>query len=469
MKKNFWIIAALCLIAGRVAAQEVHVGKGTLTFSGKVASGVFFDFDDVPQEDDAGQPIATNRNAEYSWFGPDGRVRMWNESDTETGLRGELTATYVNGSAGFRVRFRGDWNPQKDLNGNTLDRYAYGWFNLFNEALKFTGGFIDLSDNVWGTLGEGDWDIGGAGLRVEFKPFNITPLRDLGLGDFNIGAFLLVPWKADSGDIHDEDRVVIPDGRFITLKKVLEETAFGFRWNHPWFYAAAQFQLDSTIDGQEILDSTQRKVWSGAGDESRFMFGAGFTMLPELKLSAEGNFEGLGNWEARGKGELRQTVEYTFSRLSIDYLDRLFIGVKAKEVLWGYDMRKTGGSWPIDLNPWVQIKPYIGYHITDGLTAALDIGFASGYWVYDNPSFSKAFVNETSNLQIKPNITWNLKNGFEIKAWYLFCDIAYGDLTDAASVFADRKNSQLPKMSDNITLMDSIKRHQIALEFVWSF
>ena len=175
MKKNFWIIAALCLIAGRVAAQEVHVGKGTLTFSGKVASGVFFDFDDVPQEDDAGQPIATNRNAEYSWFGPDGRVRMWNESDTETGLRGELTATYVNGSAGFRVRFRGDWNPQKDLNGNTLDRYAYGWFNLFNEALKFTGGFIDLSDNVWGTLGEGDWDIGGAGLRVEFKPFNITP------------------------------------------------------------------------------------------------------------------------------------------------------------------------------------------------------------------------------------------------------------------------------------------------------
>ena len=58
---------------------------------------------------------------------------------------------------------------------------------------------------MWGTLGEGDWDIGGAGLRVEFKPFNITPLRDLGLGDFNIGAFLLVPWKADSGDIHDED------------------------------------------------------------------------------------------------------------------------------------------------------------------------------------------------------------------------------------------------------------------------
>ncbi|MDR2477898.1 MAG: hypothetical protein LBD48_01145 [Treponema sp.] len=471
MKRVFFAIFVLCL-AGLAWAQEVKIGNGTLEFGGKVAGGVFFDFDDVPQEDDTGQPIAANRNAEYSWFGPDGRVRMWNESDTKTGLRGELTATYTNGIAGMRVRFRSDWDGQHNLDGDAIGRYAYGWFNLFDEALKFTGGFIDLSDNVWGTLGEGDWDIGGAGLRVEFKPFNITPLRDLGLGDFNIGAFLLVPWKADSGDIHDENLVVIADGRFITLQKVLEETAFGFRWTHPWFYAGTQLRLDSTIDGIEIKNGLNTKLWSGAGDEMCLMFGAGFTMLPELKLSVEGNFEGLGNWEARGTGDLRQTVEYTFSRLPVDYLDRLFIGVKAKELLWGYDLTEFHGmDWDFDLKPWIQFKPYIGYNITSQFSAALEFGFASGYWKINNKNPSedpRTWNNEASHFHIKPNLTYNFKNGLELKAWYMFTEISYDNLGES-SIFTNRNYYTLPKKEDNLTLIDSIKRHQLALEFVWSF
>jgi hypothetical protein len=177
VKKCILAILAFSLIGG-LSAQEVKIGNGVLTFSGKAATGVFFDSDDVPMKDDMGADI----NRGFGYHGADGFVYLWNESDTKNAIRGDLTAAYVNGNAGLRIRLRGDWNPKNDAKGNTIDRYAYGWLNLLGDTIKLTGGYIDLSDNVWGTLGDGDWDIGGGGLRVEIKPFNISFLKEIGGG-----------------------------------------------------------------------------------------------------------------------------------------------------------------------------------------------------------------------------------------------------------------------------------------------
>jgi hypothetical protein len=459
MKRGFLIIPVFALIAGTgIGAQEVKLGSGTLTFNGKIASGVFYDVDDAPKKSETGAAL----NADYN--GTDGRVYMWNESDTKTSLRADLTATYTNNDIGFRIRLRAD-DALDGLGRDVISRYAYGWIDLFGEALKFTGGYIDLSDNVWGTLGDGDWDIGGNGVRMEFKPFSLKPLQGLDLGVFNIGAFFTVPVEANPNQIHDENMVVIPGDA--TLKRALGETAFGFRWNHPWFYAAAQVKLDTDVDGSEILDSGRRKVWSGAGDEMRFMFGAGFTLLPELLVTAEGNFEGLGNWEARGTGDLRQTIQYEFSRIPVPVVDRFTLGVKAKELLWGYDVIEITG-WDITLKPWIQIKPFINFKVTGEFTAGLEFGFGSGYLVLAHPYVAQQFVYEDANFYIKPNLTYKLKNGLELKAWYMFNRITYGNLSDS-SIFADRKSSYIPKQADNLTLVESLVKQQIALEFVWSF
>ncbi|MDR2053772.1 MAG: hypothetical protein LBP80_10190 [Treponema sp.] len=402
---------------------------------------------------------------------------MWNESEGTTAWRAELTATYTNTNTnnGFKIRFR----VEDALQGNpdtAIGRYAYGWINLFGNALKFTGGFIDVSDNVWGTLGDGDWDIGGNGVRMEFKPFSLRPLQNLNLGEFSIGAFLLVPANSNPNKIHDEDGKEISGD--ITFARTFGETAFGFRWTHPWFYAGAQLQLDSDVDGEEITDRERKKVWSGADDETRFMFGVGFTFPPELLITAEGDFEGLGNWAARGTGDLRQTLRYDFSRMPVPVVDRFSLGVKARELLWGYDLLELTG-WDIPLKPWIQIKPFVNFKAGDEFTVGLEFGYAFGHLVgygygvgigsqeKTHPSKGQQFIYEDANFHVKPNLTWKLGTGLELKAWYLFNQITYGNLSDD-SFFADRRNSHIPKKTEN-TLVESLTRHQIALEFVWAF
>jgi hypothetical protein len=464
MKRHFLLIFGIIigLISGegsKLYAQEVKVGAGTLLFGGKVASGIFFDADDTVKESETGAALNQGYN------GTDGRVYMWNESDAKTGLRAELSAKYTNNAIGFRIRLRADNALQDDTPDTVISRYAYGWVNFFDDALKFTGGFIDLSDNVWGTLGDGDWDIGGNGVRMEFKPFSLKPLQNIELGELNIGAFFLVPAKPNPNKIHDENMKEIPGE--VTLARTLGETAFGFRWTHPWFYAGAQVQLDTDVDGREIMDSSRRNVWSGADDETRFMFGVGFTLLPELLVTAEGNFEGLGNWEARGTGDLRQTLRYDFFRIPVPVINKFDIGVKAKELLWGYDIRELTG-WDIAIKPWIQIKPFVNFKVSGEFTAGLEFGYGFGHLVLVHPSEAQQFVYEDANFYIKPNLTHKFKNGLELKAWYMFNRIAYGNLADS-SIFADRKNSYIPKKTDNLTLVESLIKHQIALEFVWSF
>ncbi|MDR0707600.1 MAG: hypothetical protein LBF60_06970 [Treponema sp.] len=458
MQKSLFVIL-IAALAVEIGSQEVQIGGGTLLFTGKVASGVFFDSDDAEKEGETG-PINP------SYYGSEGKVYLWNESDAKTGLRAELSARYTNGNNGFRIRLRADNALQGNPN-TAIGRYAYGWLNLFDEAVKFTGGFIDLSDNVWGTLGDGDWDIGGNGIRMEFKPFHVKPLQGLDLGELNIGAFLLVPLQSNPNKIHDENMKEISGD--VTFSRVFGETAFGFRWTHPWFYVSAQVQMDADVDGKEIMDASRKKVWSGAGDEMRFMFGAGFTLLPELLVTAEGNFEGLGNWAARGTGDLRQTIQYDFSRIPVPVADRFVLGVKARERLWGYDVKELSG-WDIPLKPWIQIKPFAAFKASAECTVSLEFGYAFGHLALANPYEAQQLVYESSNLHIKPTLTYKLKNGLELKAWYMFNRISYGNLSDSSPIFADRKNSyNLARKADNRTLVESLVKQQIALEFVWSF
>jgi hypothetical protein len=183
-----------CIVGGgyNLSAQEVNVGKGTLRFEGKIAGGVFFESDNTIQQNRTGALINQN------YIGPDGRVFLWNESDNESPLRADLTAIYSQENIGFRIRLQAN-SALQGFDQTEIARYAYGWVSLFNDGLKFTGGLIDLSDNVWGTLGDGDWDIGGNGLRLELKPLKFFKIdedpffteKNGGIITFPVG---LSPW-----------------------------------------------------------------------------------------------------------------------------------------------------------------------------------------------------------------------------------------------------------------------------------
>jgi hypothetical protein len=468
MKKGFLIaIAMVLIIGGNIASQEVKIGNGNLLFNGKITSGIFWEADNTEKESQGGAAI----NA--GWIGPDGKIFLWNESDSKTPLRADFSLTYTMDNVGFRIRLRAD--DARDGTGLVFARYAYGWVDFLGGAIKTTAGFIDLSDNVWGTLGDGDWDIAGNGLRLEINPLKFFNLNEAKTGSLNIGAFFTVPSQANPNNGRDDQgREIL---RTVTLGRTLQETAFGFRYTHPWFYTSAQLKLDSDIDGVDIFKGVGQaitpsdKVWSSAGDEMRLMFGLGVTVLPELVLTAEGNFEGLGNWEARGNADLRQTASYTL-------FNRLTIGVKAQELLWGYDVR-THVDYPFDLTPWMQFKPFISYKVTKGFDAGLEAGFGFGHLVTgslepqssnngDGNTKDRTFVNEKHNIYIKPNLAYNFTNGLALKLWYKATFIGYANLGDVP-IFEELKLSDTPVDVDNRTRVDSLLKHQVALEFIWSF
>jgi hypothetical protein len=68
---------------------------------------------------------------------------------------------YANGNVGFTTRLRAD-NAQ-NANGAVGTRFAYGWVDLFDNHFRPVGGYVD--EKVWGTLGDLDKDVNGAGLR----------------------------------------------------------------------------------------------------------------------------------------------------------------------------------------------------------------------------------------------------------------------------------------------------------------
>jgi hypothetical protein len=458
------------VIAGALQSQEVQIGNGALKFEGKVASGVFWDADDILKYSTTGTPVNQNFS---NYHGEDGKVYLWNETeDIAGGLRAELSATYTNGPVGLKVRFRAD----PALNGFTntvFDRYAYGWINLFGETMKVTGGFIDLSDNVWGTLGDLDADIGGNGVRIEFKPFNIKPLNGLNLGELNLGVFFLIPNTArddSKSPLHDADFIQKYGLGNLSVQNVLNEIALGLRWTHTWFYTGMQVQLDSYIDDDEVViydtSIARNKVLSNGADEQRFMFGAGVTVLPEMILTAEGDFHGLGNWAVRGIGDIRQTFQYTLSRVPVPYVNRIFIGIKAQELIWGYgaDIIKAKIREGVELAPWIQVKPFLGYKITDGFSAALEFGFGGGNLV--NTKDGKYF-NEKSHFYVKPHLTYIMGNGFEMRAWYKYSVIEYDSMSSNGT--PDASNWGRPYKEDQITLVDDITKHQVAIELLWKF
>jgi hypothetical protein len=433
---------------GGVTAQEIKIGDGTLTLNGKVATGGFFDNENAEKKDDAGAPINDGN------LGADGRVRMWNESDPGNGLRLDFTAAYTLKNAGFRIRLRAD----NDLAGESrtvVGRYAFGWIDLFDNLLRATGGYIDLSANVWGTQGDLDADIGGNGVRLEVKPIE----------GLNVGVFFLAPQSAET--VFTTKAATPPATGYVTTSKtgtkfatapqVLAETVFGARYVNPLFYVNLQFALDSDFDGS-VVKKADGSVYSEAGDEQRLLFGVGLTAVENLTATVEGDINGLGNWAARGKGDLRQTVSYG--------IDKLTFGLKAQELLWGYDLKERFGLAydSKSLSPWMQFKPFVEYQVQDNLTVGLEGGYGFGHAVEDVGE--KAWANEEYNIFVKPNLSLSL-GLLNVKFWYKFNLIGYANLWDGVA-YENRNGSNIPETKDG-KLVESLLKNQVALEFIWSF
>jgi hypothetical protein len=168
----------------------------------------------------------------------------------------------------------------------------------------------------------------------------------------------------------------------------------------------------------------------------------------------------MGNTAARGKTDLRQTLSYTF-------FDRLTAGIKAQEIIWGYDLEEHI-DWPLDLKPWVQFKPFIEYRVFGNFTPGFEAGFGFGHLVNDPDPKARKFVNEKYDNYIKPYLSYTFANGLALKAWYKATFIAYADLGDHP-MFTGLSQSDIPVDSKGYQHVDSLTKQQIALEFIWSF
>jgi len=450
LRKVFPLILALALVAADdVLSQDIPIGDGKLTLGGKLVSGIFYDSDNVPMVSDGQASI----NSGMGYYGTEGSICFWNESDSKNSMRLDCSLTYALDDFGFNARLRVD-----GIASFAYERYAYAWVDLLDDQLKISGGFIDIADKVWGTLGDGDWDIGGNGVRVE-----ITPIEGL-----NFGAFFMVPYENANPPKQPTTRLITGT---VTPERVLRETVFGFRYTNSAFYVSSQLKLDSDIDGLIInsvdtLGKSTMEPWSGADDEMLLIFGAGLTAVQGLTLTAEGNLQGLGNTAARGRTDLRQTASYDFGKLTV--------GVKAKELLYGYDLGLLASNYN-KLSPWMQFKPFVSYELVDDFSVGLEGGYGFGYLIEVTPdsgndgagAISLALAREKYDFFIKPNLSLKLNGGLSLKAWYMLTAIGYEDLWDDAA-YDDRRHSAIPEAKD-LSKVESILMHQLALEFTLRF
>jgi hypothetical protein len=356
-------------------AQEVKVGKGTLSLGAKIMTGMEATWDDAANED--------------------GTVRMYNDTEG-TRLRVEFSPAYSNENVGFMMRFRTDdaWtNGKLGGGGNSAAvgvRYAFGWIDLFDSHFRATGGYLDINSNVWGTMGDLDKDISGVGLRLEIKPVK----------GLNFGAFFRVPDQKRTVTLaaggHSEN-----DSQKVDFDQFFASTAFGGRYTNDLFYVSLQYLLDQNVFDNDKSDGSGRK--ENKYKNGIFDFGVGLTAIPQLELRAEGRFENLENdkykdaaenWTNYAKTDLRQRVIYTIS----DDMP-LFFGVNAKETFTGLD----------DDKPYMIFKPKVGYKVPvgNGLVASLEGGFG----------FQTDILK--SEIFVKPKIEYDFGKGFGVKFWYL--------------------------------------------------
>jgi hypothetical protein len=380
MKRVILAMFAIFFIIGGIAAQEVKIGNGTLTIGGKISTGIEATFDDDTNDK--------------------GTVRMYNDTDG-TNLRAELTTTYANENVGFTSRLRADdVEVGKAAAGF---RYAYGWINLFDGLLRPVGGYLDVTSNVWGTKGDLDVDVGGAGLRLEVKPIE----------GLNFGAFLRLPDQLvkvnQTGGLHDP-------GKAANIEQFLRYTALGAAYDQSAFYVRLQYVID-TAPFEIKAGTTEDPDPNGQLD-----FGIGFTGLPGLGASVEGRIQQLDDFAATGEADFRETVSYTIS----DALP-LTIGVNGKELLHATDK---------DLDPYIQLNPWVSYAVSDALSVGLGGGYGFGH---------NAGTDLESMIYVKPNLSYSFGKGLATKLWYVF---------------------EIDKVKN---VDDAVNKNTIQLEFVWSF
>jgi hypothetical protein len=378
MKKSVLIISAVAALAmaGQVAAQEVTIGGGTLKFGGKIMTGLEATFDNDKNED--------------------GIVRMYNDSEG-TDLRVELSTAYTNGNVGFMTRFRAD---DAEVGKAAVGvRYAFGWIDLFDGMFRPTAGLLDLNSNVWGTKGDLDVDVAGAGLRLEVKP----------VAGLNFGVFFRVPNQAvnvnQTGGYHSANTTV--DGESVpqntTAKAFLNATAFGLGYENSDLYVRLQYLIDTDpIDHARVNDDTDPD--NDADATGTFDFGLGYTGLKSLEAHVEGRIKDPAKFE-NGNVDLRQVVKYTIS----DELP-LTVGVAAREVLYG-DNTKIGAD---AADPWVQIKPSVAYKVNKDLTVSLGGGYGFGLAGQNDGVLTE------SDIYVTPKLEYNFGNGFATKFFYTY-------------------------------------------------
>jgi hypothetical protein len=356
MKKVILAMLVVFCVIGPIAAQEIKIGDGTLTIGGKISTGIEVTFDDADNDE--------------------GKVRMYNDDDSGQELRGELTTTYTNGDVGFTTRFRA---TQGQLGQNAVVglRFAYGWINLFDGHFRPVGGYVD--NNVWGTKGDLDVDVAGAGLRLEFKP----------IAGLNFGAFLRVP-----GQVSNDDEVNIDTVH--NIEQFMKATALGLGYENSAFYLRLQYLID-------------RKAEENNDPDGQLDFGIGFTGLPALEAHAEGRITKLDDFDT-GNADFRQTVGYTISEAL-----PLTIKLNVKEVLYGEDTKDT----------WLGFNPSVSYAVSNALSVGLAGGYGFGYNTKDYEY----------DIYVKPNLSFNFGNGLTTKLWYKF-DVSKEDASNTDPVNA---------------------------------
>jgi len=470
LKRSVFTVILAALFCGSLVSQEFRVGRGTLGFGGLMLSGVYWDADDVPLRSDANVQI----NGDRGYYGETGNIGMratltyrapFQTDDIRT-IVSDLFAHWSNGPVGFRIRLRSYGFTTTPIN----IRYAFGNVNLFYDSMRIKFGYIAY-DNVWGSQGDMDWDPNYPGVRVEFRPFSHPLLRDFvrkhSLGLINAGAWFVIPTDKNTNTIIDRNGAEDYHGGDVNLKNVLNETLFGFRWVLPFMYANLAYKLDGTVDNGQILNYDNTEIISFADEEDYLVYGLGFTKFPELKLTTEGQIIGLRNWRVRGRADLHQTVEYKFSRLRNPYLSRIFLGLRVREWLWGYDLSLTA-NYNIDIKPWIEFKPIVGYEISNMCVAQMEFAYSFGNTFTAVPTRTAQNVAVVDScIIVKPQFKFNFGNGLSLNCWYKYTMTSYGDLGDETR-FANRALTNIPFAADG-SLVESIKSHQVAVEIRWGF
>ncbi|MDR0568474.1 MAG: hypothetical protein LBG87_04645 [Spirochaetaceae bacterium] len=429
MEKMGKILLCVFLLAPAMGASGQDAPEQGLKLGGSLRTGLRFA---------AGQELIEGAAENL-----DPAISVWHDDSGAVRLHLEGSYTKDNYGAAFRLRLRPVELAGDSSKIEEILHQGYVWANLLHDIVTIKAGKID--DAAWDTAGDEEFSYAtGYGIRFEIHP----------IPGSNFGFFLN---PTNNGYLWDKG-IVFNSGLNQAATAFMLETAFGAKYEHDFFDAAAGLRLDGKGDGLDTEEwygyqtSDAPHIANEEGDAGEsydkdhdkglgFYLGVKVKAVENLTLAVEARFNNMTGFNDYGWIWIDEVIEYKLSSFAFGLIMYQYLFGSDNRFVPRYD--DAGVRKDDAVAPYLTFKPYIAYNLTEKWTLKLEVPVKLWPGIVD------------FDLGVKPKVSYKLGDNAALSGYYLFNVLQYNEATEFSTNFKDKP--------------DLLTAHAIQINFEWSF